>query len=58
MQISEEELLGTLVATISQLGWSVALPDIDDEATVPGMIIGTENYIDAVLKHLPEDLFK
>jgi hypothetical protein len=55
--VTEKELMETLVATISQLGWGAALPDLDPNDTVPGMIIGTDEYINCILDNLPEAMF-
>ena len=49
--MSNEEAFEQLVVLINQLGWSMALPmsDDDPEAIVPGLVIGTEDYIHKVL---------
>ena len=38
-----------LLQLIEELGWDLALPDIDDDDDVPGLIIGTPEYIEWVL---------
>ena len=40
---------------VKEMGWNIAIPDGRDDDQVVGLIVGTEEYIDAVLSHLPED---
>lgn len=32
------------------MGWSMAIPSGDDDKEVEGMIVGTDEYIDSILK--------
>jgi len=44
-----KQLLKELIDIVGELGWQVAIPeDIEEEEEVPGLIIGTSEYIDAV----------
>jgi len=52
------DLLNSLIKTIAKLDWAVALPEVQDDAPIPGMIIGTEHYVDSVLSYLPKDFSK
>jgi hypothetical protein len=51
------DLMEQLVKIIEQLGWSVAIPEADEEEDVPGLIIGTQEYVSAVTGRLPEGQF-
>lgn len=42
------QLFKELIEIVTEIGWNVALPNCDDEDEVPGMIIGTEAYVDRV----------
>lgn len=55
--VTENELMDTLVATIAQLGWTVALPELNDDDPVPGMIIGTNEYVGSIIDNLPDNMF-
>ena len=39
--------IAKLLILVDELGWTVAIPDSGDE-TIPGLIIGTPNYVDKV----------
>lgn len=53
-----EDIFERLIQVVTELGWDVAIPDSgDDDAPVKGLIIGQSDYIDTILKHLPEGLF-
>lgn len=51
------DLMEQLIKVIDQLGWSVAVPEGDDDEDVPGLIIGTQEYVSAVTDRLPEGQF-
>jgi hypothetical protein len=45
------ELFETLLDTVGKLGWNMAIPTTkDEEEVVPGLVIGTQDYIDKVLR--------
>ena len=44
-----------LIQLIQNLGWDIALPDLNDDDEVPGMVIGNENYVQSVIECLPDD---
>jgi hypothetical protein len=50
-------LMEQLIKSIHDLGWSLAIPNCDKEEYVPGLIIGTEAYVSAVIDHLPAHPF-
>ena len=53
----QDELFETLIATVAQLGWTIAIPDTgDDNSPVSGLIIGTPEYVDSVVIHLPDKM--
>lgn len=58
MSEETEELYERLLNLIAEIGWSIAIPDVSDDEEVPGLIIGTEEYVGKVLACLPEDLFR
>ncbi len=45
---SVETLYKDLLTIIKKLGWGVALPKMDEEDDVPGMIIGTSQYLQII----------
>lgn len=55
--MSEEELFDQLLEIVFKLGWDIAVPKVDDDDDVPGLIIGTPEYLDDVLsgKFLDDD---
>lgn len=44
------QLFKELLEIVKELGWTVALPTVGDDEEVPGMVIGTEAYIDKMVK--------
>lgn len=51
-----EEAVEALSNVCEFFGWQMAIPKmIDEEADVPGMIIGKQEYIDQVVSHLPDN---
>ena len=50
------DLMEQLIKNIHDIGWSLAIPNCNEE-DVPGLIIGTEDYVSAVIEHLPEHQF-
>lgn len=44
-----------LLKAAKELGWEVAVPKMrNDDADVPGLIVGTSVYVDKVLGYIPE----
>lgn len=54
---SAGELYVTLIEAISALGWHLAIPKLRGDQIVPGMVIGTDEYINAVLKQVKKPLY-
>ncbi len=50
------QLFKELIDIIHELGWSVALPNVDEDSIVPGMIIGEQEYIDSIVDQLDDDM--
>lgn len=47
MQLEQDiKVLGEIC---SRYGWSLAIPSGDDESEIPGLILGTPEYIDFLL---------
>lgn len=44
------QLFKDLLEIVKELGWQVALPTVPDDEPVPGMVIGTQEYIDRMVK--------
>ena len=42
-----------IVKMVTDLGWSIAISGKDDDPVI-GLIIGTDEYIDNILKYLPD----
>lgn len=51
-----EELMNQLCAILLQAGWIVAVPHCNDDDPVPGLIIGEESYVEAIVNCLPDNL--
>lgn len=45
----EAVLFEQLFKIVSDLGWQVSIPQLGEEETVPGLIVGTKKYIDDVI---------
>lgn len=43
-----EQLFKELIEIVGELGWVVAIPNGEDNEEVPGLIVGTEEYVDKV----------
>lgn len=57
VKLSADDPMVRLIRAIHDLDWTVAVPVLKTEDdSVPGLIIGTEEYVDAVVQHLPNDL--
>lgn len=58
----EEEEFNTdfeqLIKIVQKFGWSVAIPDIHEEDVLPGLIIGTDEYIETITDMIPDSHFK
>lgn len=50
----KEQLFKELLEIVKELGWKVAFPIGDDDDAVPGMIIGTEEYVTDVTEAVDE----
>lgn len=50
-----EQLFKELIQIVGELGWSVAIPDGDDNEEVPGLIIGSSDYVDKVTEAVRKD---
>lgn len=49
-EMTAEEAIESIIKGAEALGWNVAIPGVDDEeAECPGMILGTDQYIDDVI---------
>ena len=51
----EEDLFLTLVQIVKSMGWSVCIPNIEDDEMVPGMIIGTDEYVNDILNKIEKN---
>jgi hypothetical protein len=61
--MDESKALKLLSIAVKALGWNIAIPEVNEDADVPGLIIGKPEYIDWVLncigkKSLPIKLRK
>ena len=51
---TQQELLEILEDVCEQLGWIICIPkEAEDESPTNGLIVGDEEFISAVLSHLP-----
>jgi hypothetical protein len=46
---SNEEALEAIIKACEHLGWAVAIPSDDPDADIKGLVIGEDDYVDAVL---------
>jgi hypothetical protein len=50
MKEKQKELIEDLAAIVEELGWIIAIPQVEgDETSVNGLIIGTEEFLSNVL---------
>lgn len=54
-EISENQALELLMIAAEAMGWTIIVPDVDDDEEVPGLIIGKEEYVDWILDTLGDD---
>jgi hypothetical protein len=48
--VNKNKAYKLLIEVITALEWSIAIPKVDDDMNVPGLVIGKRDYIDWVLK--------
>lgn len=53
-EMTDEELLETIMRCAQELGWNVAIPTGEEEEAVAGIILGTQEYLDMIVSHLDE----
>lgn len=54
-----KKLILNLVDAVTALGWEILIPnaeDLSDDDPVPGMIIGSTEFLDEMTKDFEEDL--
>lgn len=49
-----EELIMQIANAAHQLGWTIALPN-NDEEDLQGLIIGKDSYVNNILSYLPDE---
>lgn len=49
-----EQLFKELIEIVGELGWSVCIPQGPEDEEVPGLIIGTDEYVEKVTRALEE----
>lgn len=49
-----EQLFKELIEIVEELGWNVAIPQVEEDDEVPGLVIGKAEYVDAVTEALAE----
>ncbi len=57
MNSKEKKLVDSIIEICEELNWSIAIPQEEGEEDIKGLIIGTPDYIDALLprEDLPEE---
>lgn len=50
-ELTDEELVETIMHCARELGWNVAIPVGEDEDVVTGLILGTQEYLDSVVSN-------
>ena len=53
--MTEKQIFDDLLQAIAALGWTVAVPGVGDDDDVPGLIVGKDEYVNAILEYIPED---
>lgn len=58
MNKTEEEdkalLFQQLAELIKKMGWGIAIPELKEKDAVPGLIIGTDEYLQTITSLLPK----
>jgi hypothetical protein len=54
----KQQLMKELIDIASELGWQIAIPETEEDDTVPGLIIGEPEYVEEVLEALDNAGFK
>lgn len=54
--LNEDQALQALLIAGEYLGWNIAIPTVDDDEVVVGVIVGRSEYVAWVMDHLPEEL--
>lgn len=49
-----EQLFKELIEIVGELGWQVAIPNGPEDDEVPGLIIGTEEYVNRVTEAMED----
>ena len=44
-----EEHLKAIILACKELGWEIAIPNVEGEEELQGLVIGTRDYIDHIL---------
>jgi hypothetical protein len=50
----KQQLIKDLLTICEELGWNVAIPQVEEDDEVPGLIIGTAEYVEMVTEALDE----
>lgn len=48
------QFVETLIRGAGGLGWAIAIPNGPDEMALPGLIVGTREYINDITSNLPD----
>jgi hypothetical protein len=48
--VTESELIDWLVTVCNAYGWDIALPEENGDGILPGLSIGTTEYLDGLIK--------
>ena len=51
------QLFKELIEIVTELGWSMAIPKGDDNEEVPGLIVGSDEYLEEVLDKLDRNTY-
>jgi hypothetical protein len=50
-----KQLFKELIEIVGELGWVVAIPEGDLDEEVPGLVVGTEEYVNHVIDAVDEN---
>lgn len=51
-----EQAIEAIAKASEFFGWTIAFSNsLSDEENIPGMIIGTEQYVNSIMDNLPDD---
>lgn len=54
---SMEKSMKKIIMGVFEMGWTFGIPTVGVSDSVPGFIVGTDDYVNLITSHLPSKLF-